>query len=151
VRKCYILYTLIDNNINEIQNTYIPSILSFPADSTFAISSSVLPPSPSVSEVSERMIKHNELHSRDLWRNDIIDIYYNKSFIVCYIVHLTIYNNFITIWKIILEMKYAYIPWFTITFLSFPVDSTLVDSSSILPFSSSVSVVSEIIINHNKL
>jgi len=43
-------------------------------------------------------------YTEDLWRNDIIDIYYNESFIVyhCYIkniVHLTIYNNFITIWK----------------------------------------------------
>jgi len=55
--------------------------------------------------------------------------------------------------EVILEMKYAYIhgPRFTITFLSFPMDSTLVNSSSILPLSSSVSVVSEIIINHNEL
>jgi len=55
--------------------------------------------------------------------------------------------------EVILEVKYAYIhvPWFTITFLSFSMDSTLVKSSSILSLTSSVSVVSEIIINHREL
>jgi len=56
------LYTLIDNSINKIQNTYIFSVLSFLANFMFAISSSVLPFSSSISVVSKIIINHNELY-----------------------------------------------------------------------------------------